>query len=172
MSRVPCDSLHRRPPPTGGCKAERDRRDQDVARRVCDGEGADEQHGLGDAPVLHRWVMQQDAVDISPRWCSVAARRSSKQGRARFTGNATFARRGTSCISPTNACRSRRQGATPLHSSVGGKEMYFLSQPRAQATRTERRHRMSSDQHRPARPNGLLVVRLPQRLSLQLKPPG
>jgi dihydrofolate reductase len=27
------------------------------------GEGADEQHGLGDAPELHTWVMQQDAVD-------------------------------------------------------------------------------------------------------------
>src|SRR5436305_659256 len=27
------------------------------------GEGADEQHGLGDAPELHTWVFQQDAVD-------------------------------------------------------------------------------------------------------------
>jgi dihydrofolate reductase len=27
------------------------------------GEGADDQHGLGDAPELHTWVMQQDAVD-------------------------------------------------------------------------------------------------------------
>lgn len=27
------------------------------------GDGADEQHGLGDAPELHTWVMQQDAVD-------------------------------------------------------------------------------------------------------------
>ena len=27
------------------------------------GPGADEQHGLGDAPELHTWVMQQDAVD-------------------------------------------------------------------------------------------------------------
>src|SRR3954447_15552274 len=27
------------------------------------GEGADEQHGLGDAPELHTWVMRQDAVD-------------------------------------------------------------------------------------------------------------
>jgi len=27
------------------------------------GEGADEQHGLGDAPELHTWVRQQDAVD-------------------------------------------------------------------------------------------------------------
>ena len=27
------------------------------------GEGADEQHGLGDTPALHTWVMQQDAVD-------------------------------------------------------------------------------------------------------------
>ena len=27
------------------------------------GEGADEQHGLGDAPELHTWVMQQDAGD-------------------------------------------------------------------------------------------------------------
>src|SRR5262245_40114333 len=27
------------------------------------GEGADEQHGLGDAPEIHTWVMQQDAVD-------------------------------------------------------------------------------------------------------------
>src|SRR5215203_2243874 len=26
------------------------------------GEGADEQHGLGDAPELHTWVMQQDAA--------------------------------------------------------------------------------------------------------------
>jgi dihydrofolate reductase len=27
------------------------------------GEGADEQHGLGDAPELHTWVMQRDVVD-------------------------------------------------------------------------------------------------------------
>jgi dihydrofolate reductase len=27
------------------------------------GEGADEQHGLGDAPELHDWVVQQDEVD-------------------------------------------------------------------------------------------------------------
>jgi dihydrofolate reductase len=27
------------------------------------GAGADQQHGLGDAPELHTWVMQQDAVD-------------------------------------------------------------------------------------------------------------
>ncbi len=27
------------------------------------GPGADEQHGLGDAPELHTWVVQQDAVD-------------------------------------------------------------------------------------------------------------
>jgi len=27
------------------------------------GDGADEQHGLGDAPELHTWVMEQDAVD-------------------------------------------------------------------------------------------------------------
>jgi dihydrofolate reductase len=27
------------------------------------GEGADEQHGLGDAPELHTWVLQQDTVD-------------------------------------------------------------------------------------------------------------
>ena len=27
------------------------------------GEGADEQHGLGDAPELHTWVMQQDTAD-------------------------------------------------------------------------------------------------------------
>jgi dihydrofolate reductase len=27
------------------------------------GPGADEQHGLGDAPELHTWVMQRDAVD-------------------------------------------------------------------------------------------------------------
>jgi riboflavin biosynthesis pyrimidine reductase len=53
----------------------------------------------------------------------------SIQGRARRTGNAMFARRGTPCTSPTNACRSRRQGATTLHSSAAGKEMYFLSRP-------------------------------------------
>src|SRR5438094_9704856 len=27
------------------------------------GPGADEQHGLGDAPELHAWVSEQDAVD-------------------------------------------------------------------------------------------------------------
>ena len=27
------------------------------------GPGADEQHGLGDAPELHTWVMDRDAVD-------------------------------------------------------------------------------------------------------------
>src|SRR5947207_7644067 len=30
---------------------------------VVTGEGADEHHGLGDAPELHTWVMQQDSVD-------------------------------------------------------------------------------------------------------------
>jgi dihydrofolate reductase len=29
------------------------------------GDGADEQHGLGDAPELHTWAMQQDAVDTA-----------------------------------------------------------------------------------------------------------
>jgi dihydrofolate reductase len=202
------------------------------------GDGADEQHGLGDAPELHTWVMQQDAVDteilerataesgavvmgrrlfdivnapdgwnedmgygadqtgtppffvvthspprdvrlereLGMRFTFVSdlvtaidqARsaathgdvvimgggevirqaleqglvdelclhlasmvsgggRSSKQGGARCTGNAMFASRGRPCTSLTNACRSRRQGATTLHSSAGGKEMYFLS---------------------------------------------
>ena len=198
------------------------------------GEGADEQHGLGDAPELHTWVMQQDAVDTevlaqataqsgavvmgrrlfdlvngptagartwgtvpirrgrrhsswsltrrgktsgwsatwdalhlrqrsghrdrpgavrrdrwrrrdhgrrrhyrpgartgprrgsrgctSPRWHLVAARRCSNQGRARCTGNARSACRGTPCTSPTNACRSRRRGATSLQSSTGDKK--------------------------------------------------
>lgn len=27
------------------------------------GQGADEQHGLGNAPEVHAWVMQQDAID-------------------------------------------------------------------------------------------------------------
>jgi hypothetical protein len=27
------------------------------------GHGADERHGLGDAPELHTWVMQQDSAD-------------------------------------------------------------------------------------------------------------
>ena len=27
------------------------------------GPGADEQHGLGDAPELHTWVTERDAVD-------------------------------------------------------------------------------------------------------------
>ena len=29
------------------------------------GKGADQQHGLGDAPELHTWVMKQDAVDTA-----------------------------------------------------------------------------------------------------------
>jgi dihydrofolate reductase len=205
------------------------------------GEGADEQHGLGDAPELHTWAMQQDAVDteilerataesgavvmgrrlfdivnapdgwnkdmgygadqtgtppffvvthspprdvrlerelgmlftfVSDLVTAIDQARSAathgdvvimgggdvigqaleqglvdelrlhlapmvlgggtplfKQGRARCTGNATFARRGTPCTSPTNACRSRRRVRRPLHSSAGGKEMNFLSRP-------------------------------------------
>lgn len=73
--------------------------------------------------------------------------RASKEGRARRTGNAMFARRGTPCTSPTEAGRSR-QGATTLHSSAGGKEMYFLSRPQlpihARPLHTEGAHRTSA----------------------------
>ncbi len=40
------------------------------------GEGADEQHGLGDAPELHTWVMQQGAVD-TPRSSNRRQRRAA-----------------------------------------------------------------------------------------------
>jgi hypothetical protein len=32
------------------------------------GPGADEQHGLGDAPELHTWVTEQNAVDSAASW--------------------------------------------------------------------------------------------------------
>jgi riboflavin biosynthesis pyrimidine reductase len=77
---------------------------------------------------LDQGLVDELRLHLAPM-CSVAARRSSIQGHARRTGNSMFARRGTPCTSPTNACRSRRQGATTLHSSAAGKEMYFLSRP-------------------------------------------
>jgi dihydrofolate reductase len=48
------------------------------------GEGADEQHGLGDAPELHAWVMQQDAVDTEILEGSTAASGAVVMGRRLF----------------------------------------------------------------------------------------
>src|SRR5204862_4993838 len=87
------------------------------------GPGADEQHGLGDAPELHTWVTEQDAVDteilegataqsvavvmgrrlfdvvdgpgVGTRTWATARIRPGPPARARCTANATFARRRT-----------------------------------------------------------------------------
>ena len=48
------------------------------------GEGADEQHGLGDAPELHTWVMQQDAVDTEILEQSTAQSGAVVMGRRLF----------------------------------------------------------------------------------------
>ena len=48
------------------------------------GEGADEQHGLGDAPELHAWVMQQDAVDTEMLEQSTAQSGAVVMGRRLF----------------------------------------------------------------------------------------
>lgn len=48
------------------------------------GEGADAQHGLGDAPELHTWVMQQDAVDRDILEQSTAASGAVVMGRRLF----------------------------------------------------------------------------------------
>ena len=48
------------------------------------GEGADEQHGLGDAPELHTWVMQQDEVDTDILEGSTAASGAVVMGRRLF----------------------------------------------------------------------------------------
>jgi dihydrofolate reductase len=48
------------------------------------GEGADEQHGLGDAPELHTWVMQQDAVDAEILEQSTAQSGAVVMGRRLF----------------------------------------------------------------------------------------
>lgn len=48
------------------------------------GEGADEQHGLGDAEELHTWVMQKDAVDAAILEQSTAASGAVVMGRRLF----------------------------------------------------------------------------------------
>ena len=48
------------------------------------GAGADEQHGLGDAPELHTWVMEQDAVDAEILEESTAASGAVVMGRRLF----------------------------------------------------------------------------------------
>jgi dihydrofolate reductase len=48
------------------------------------GDGADEQHGLGDAPELHTWVMQQDAVDTEILEQSTAQSGAVVMGRRLF----------------------------------------------------------------------------------------
>jgi dihydrofolate reductase len=48
------------------------------------GEGADEQHGLGDAPELHTWVMRQDAVDTEILEQSTAQSGAVVMGRRLF----------------------------------------------------------------------------------------
>ena len=48
------------------------------------GDGADEQHGLGDAPELHTWVIQQDAVDTEILEQSTAQSGAVVMGRRLF----------------------------------------------------------------------------------------
>jgi len=48
------------------------------------GEGADEQHGLGDAPELHTWVMERDAVDADILEGATAASGAVVMGRRLF----------------------------------------------------------------------------------------
>ena len=48
------------------------------------GECADEQHGLGDAPEIHTWVMQQDAVDAEILEGATAASGAVVMGRRLF----------------------------------------------------------------------------------------
>ena len=48
------------------------------------GQGADEQHGLGDAPELHAWVMQRDAVDDGILEQATAASGAVLMGRRLF----------------------------------------------------------------------------------------
>ena len=48
------------------------------------GPGADEQHGLGDAPELHTWVMEQDAVDAEALERSTAHSGAVIMGRRLF----------------------------------------------------------------------------------------
>ncbi|MGH9033727.1 MAG: dihydrofolate reductase family protein [Acidimicrobiales bacterium] len=48
------------------------------------GDGADEQHGLGDAPELHTWVMQKDAVDTEILEQSTAQSGAVVMGRRLF----------------------------------------------------------------------------------------
>src|SRR5882757_9036118 len=48
------------------------------------GEGADEQHGLGDAPEIHTWVMEKDAVDTKILEQATAASGAVVMGRRLF----------------------------------------------------------------------------------------
>src|SRR3954452_21298771 len=48
------------------------------------GDGADEQHGLGDAPELHTWVMEQDDVDRQILEGATAASGAVVMGRRLF----------------------------------------------------------------------------------------
>ena len=48
------------------------------------GPGADEQHGLGDAPELHTWAMEQDAVDTEILEGATAASGAVVMGRRLF----------------------------------------------------------------------------------------
>ena len=48
------------------------------------GDGADDQHGLGDAPEFHTWVMPQDAVDNEILAQSTAQRGEVVVGRGRY----------------------------------------------------------------------------------------
>jgi len=48
------------------------------------GPGADVEHGLGDAPELHAWVMEQDAVDIEILEGATAASGAVVMGRRLF----------------------------------------------------------------------------------------
>lgn len=48
------------------------------------GEGADDQHGLGDAPELHTWVFQRDAVDAEILEASTTASGAVIMGRRLF----------------------------------------------------------------------------------------
>src|SRR6266567_284421 len=63
MSSAARDGLYCRPSPRGGAMPNVT---ADITMSLdgfVTGDGADEQHGLGDAPELHTWVFQQDAID-------------------------------------------------------------------------------------------------------------
>ncbi len=71
------------------------------------GPGADEQHGLGDAPELHTCVTEQDAVD------------KAQAPRVGVPPNAGLAPSSNDPTSPSAACRVDRAVDAQSHTSTG-----------------------------------------------------